>query len=132
MSHGDLHPVRIQTPAVSPGRSRRQRLDRPSRSAKRLKPSSELLEERSLLAVTIDNGLAPNAVGFFSITVDNGGESRSAVITANGTTGIQVGEDALFAFVNYVDVGGDGGAISLSSTTVTQQATLQSPGVVVS
>jgi hypothetical protein len=88
--------------------------------------------DRGLL---IDNDVDVNRPGFFSFEPSAGGEGDffgQGGITAQGTTQLFINENVIFAFNNYIDVGGDGGAVQLSSTTITQQPTLVAPDVVVS
>jgi len=88
--------------------------------------------DRGLL---IDNDVDINRPGFFSFEPNAGGEGdffNLGGITAQGSTQLFVNENVIFAFNNYIDVGGDGGAIQLSATTITQPPTLVAPDVVVS
>ncbi len=88
--------------------------------------------DRGLL---IDNDVDVNRPGFFSFEPTAGGEGDffgQGGITAQGTSQLFINENVIFAFNNYIDVGGDGGAIQLSATTITQQPTLVAPDVVVS
>lgn len=92
----------------------------------------ETLEGRRLMAV-IDNGLATTTAGYFSLDVQNGGESHSGFISAQGLTGFQANASAVFDFINYIDIGSDGDAEELGAagfSTITQLATLIAPGVV--
>ncbi len=122
---------RYQTPAVPRGLG--PRAGQPRRRPKGISPSAESLEDRCLLAqVVLSNGIPVNTVGAFSYTVDDGGRGRQAIITANGTSGLLTGVSALFANVNYVDVGADGAAVGLDSTTIIQSTASVSQGVTVS
>jgi parallel beta-helix repeat protein len=88
--------------------------------------------DRGLL---IDNDVDINRPGFFSFEPNAGGEGdffNLGGITAQGSTQLFVNENVIFAFNNYIDVGGDGGAIQLSATTITQPPTLVAPDVVIS
>ena len=83
----------------------------------------------------IDNDVDVNRPGFFSFEPNAGGEGSFATrggITAQGNTQLFIDEAVIFAFNNYIDVGGDGNAIRLSATTITQPPTLVSPDVVIS
>lgn len=70
----------------------------------------------------IDNDVSPSTVGYFSMDVDDGGSSRIARVTAQGRTQKFTNNDFLFDFINYVDVGIDGSAVSLANTTITSPA----------
>ncbi|MFO0939234.1 MAG: hypothetical protein U0930_00560 [Pirellulales bacterium] len=81
----------------------------------------------------IDDDVNVNTPGFFSFDVGAGGSSNFAGrggITAQGNTQLLVNSNVVFAFQNYVDVGGNGGAFTLASTTITTQPTLVSPDLV--
>ena len=83
----------------------------------------------------IDDDVAVGTPGQFGFDVENGGNSSFfglGGISAQGNTSNFVNENVLFDFTNYVDVGSDGNAIDLSTTTVTQPATLVSDDLVIS
>ncbi|MHB8969228.1 MAG: choice-of-anchor L domain-containing protein [Pirellulaceae bacterium] len=83
----------------------------------------------------IDNDVPVDVPGFFSFDTGNGGASNWAGnggITAEGDTQTLVNENVIFGFTNYIDVGGNGGAIDLASSTITMPATLISDDLVVS
>src|SRR4051812_43397264 len=130
MQRNDSHQDRFQTPAV--GRDRASRPGRPRRRSPGIRPTAEVLEGRQLLAVTLTNGIPSGAVGAFTYVVDNGGRGTQSSITANGTSGVVTENSAIFANTNFVDVGSNGGAIALDATTITQQATQNFGGSVVS
>lgn len=86
----------------------------------------------------IDNDVPQNVVGFFGFQAGPGGQSGFAAgqpgggITAQGNTLLLTNTDVIFEYFNYVDVGSDGAAVDLGSTTITQAPTLVAPDVVVS
>ncbi len=82
----------------------------------------------------IDNDVNANVTGFFSAAPLLGGNLNRGLsgVTAQGASQLFVNADNIFAFTNFVDVGANGGAIDLSTTTVTRQPTLVSPDLVVS
>ena len=82
----------------------------------------------------IDDDVNVNIPGFFSAAPRVGGNLNLGLsgITAQGTSQLFVNDDVIFAFTNFVDVGANGGAIDLSTTTITRQPTLVSPDLVVS
>ena len=83
----------------------------------------------------IDNDVDVNRPGYFAFRPQPGGSGSFASgggITAQGTSQLFVDENVIFAYTNYIDVGGDGRAFTLGSTTITQQPTLVSPDLVVS
>ena len=83
----------------------------------------------------IDNDVDVNRPGFFSFEPSAGGDGSFATrggITAQGNTQLFIDESVIFAFNNYIDVGGDGNAIRLANTTITQPPTLVAPDVVIS
>ena len=83
----------------------------------------------------IDNDVDVNRPGFFSFEPSPGGDGSFATrggITAQGNTQLFIDQSVIFAFNNYIDVGGDGNAVRLASTTITQPPTLVSPDVVIS
>ncbi|MBM4094996.1 MAG: hypothetical protein FJ276_37135, partial [Planctomycetes bacterium] len=75
----------------------------------------------------IDNDVAAGIPGQFAFDVTNGGGSAfggRGGISAQGNTQLFVNEDVIFDFTNYLDVGSNGGAIDLATSTVTMPATL--------
>lgn len=84
------------------------------------------------LAITIDNGLATNAQGYWSVDVTDGGESREAYLTATGTPSgtIFENEEIVYDYFSYIDAGA--GGVRLSATAVTTPAYISGPGEVTS
>jgi hypothetical protein len=86
----------------------------------------------------IDNDVDPNTVGFFRFQPGPGGSVSFSIpnslsgVTAQGQTQLLIDQDFIFDFLNYVDIGANGGAIDLSTTTITQAPTLVSDDLVVS
>ncbi|MEZ6136943.1 MAG: hypothetical protein R3C53_18770 [Pirellulaceae bacterium] len=84
----------------------------------------------------IDNDVAPGIPGQFAFDVGPAGNSGfflgAGGITAQGNTQLFTNLDVIFEFLNLIDIGGDGQAIDLATTTITQQPTLVSPDLVVS
>jgi hypothetical protein len=78
-----------------------------------------------LAQVTIDNGITGD--GFWSVTVQNAGNSSEGVIDPVGADPT----DVIFSFRTHYDNGGDGVDGQLSDTT-TMPATLTAPGQVTS
>lgn len=76
-------------------------------------------------ALSIDNGIAGD--GRWVVDVWNGGSTRDGTIDPAGPDGLT---DVVFDYFHYVDVGADGGAISLDATNVTTTATLIAPNTV--
>jgi len=73
----------------------------------------------SVSAQVIDNDLDTSTVGFLSVDVLAGGESRDARITAVGNPSGNLFEniDIVFDYISYVDVGDLGDAFELSSVS---------------
>ncbi len=85
--------------------------------------------------ILIDNDVDVNTPGFFSFRPLAGGGGSfgsGGGITAQGTSQLFINQNVIFAYTNYIDVGSDGQAIPLASTTITQQPTLVAPDLVVS
>ncbi|MDZ4849321.1 MAG: dockerin type I domain-containing protein [Pirellulaceae bacterium] len=92
--------------------------------------------------ILIDNDVLQATPGFFSYQPQAGGGNEIGApaaagiglssITAQGLTQVFTNFDAIFDFINYIDVGSDGIAVSLASTTITMPPTLVSPDLVVS
>ncbi len=83
----------------------------------------------------IDNDVTPGIPGQFSFDVGPAGSANfggRGGITAQGNTQLLVNEDVIFDFLNLIDVGGNGNAIDLSTSTITLAPTLISPDLVVS
>ncbi len=81
----------------------------------------------------IDNDVPVSVPGHFEIQLDTGGDNplaNGAGFTAQGLTQLFLNEDFIFEYLNYLDVGGDGDAIRLGATTITQAATLIAPDLV--
>lgn len=79
--------------------------------------------------LTIDNDVSVNIPGFFQAEPVAGGNLGTSIgapsgVTVNATGGILIDQDYIFEFLNMIDVGGDGDAISLENTTITQQPRL--------
>ncbi len=78
----------------------------------------------------IDNDVDPNTVGHFEVRPAPGGSIGFAVpnsqsgVTAQGQSMLFANTDFVFEFLNYIDVGPAGGAIDLSTTTITTPPTL--------
>jgi hypothetical protein len=74
-------------------------------------PRLEALEERSLLAVDINNGIPIGAIGQFGVSVNDAGSLGvfDTRVTAAGNTRFYEDDiTAIFEFANLVDVGSDG------------------------
>jgi hypothetical protein len=87
----------------------------------------------------IDNDVNIFTPGAFSFRAGAGGQSGTFTsdgfgggITATGNTQPFVNFDAIFEFLNYVDIGGNGGALNLANTTITTPPTLVAPDLVIS
>ncbi|MFO0922525.1 MAG: hypothetical protein U0905_08590 [Pirellulales bacterium] len=81
----------------------------------------------------IDNDVAVGIPGQFAFQVLPGGESGfGGGITAQGNTQLLSNIDVVFDFINYVDIGSNGGGINLGASTITQPPTLVSPDLVIS
>lgn len=87
----------------------------------------------------IDNDVDQLIPGYFGFRAGAGGQSGFATsdgigggITATGNTQPFVNTDAIFEFLNYVDVGSNGGGVNLANTTITTPPTLIAPDLVVS
>ncbi len=76
--------------------------------------------------ILIDNDLAAGTPGQFAFDVLPGGASRGGRggISAQGQTTFFSDEDVIYDYFHYVDVGSDGGAISLRDTNLLQPTTL--------
>jgi hypothetical protein len=70
-------------------------------------------------AVTLDNGFATTTQGYWSVVVNDGGESRTAYLTATGQPSGTVfeAEEIVYDYFSYVDTGS--GGVQLSATNVT-------------
>jgi hypothetical protein len=85
--------------------------------------------------ILIDNDVDTNRPGFFSFEPEAGGDGSffgPGGITAQGTSQLFINENVIFAHTNYIDLGSDGRAFPLSSTTITLQPTLVSSDLVAS
>jgi GEVED domain/Dockerin type I domain/Bacterial pre-peptidase C-terminal domain len=87
----------------------------------------------------IDNDVASGIPGQFAFRAGAGGRSGFVTadgvgggITAQGNTLLFSNEDAIFEYFNFIDVGADGQAFELGTTTITQAPTLVSDDLVVS
>lgn len=87
----------------------------------------------------IDNDVNVFTPGAFGFRAGAGGQSGFATsdgfgggITATGNTRPFVNTDAIFEFLNYVDIGATGGALNLANTTITTPPTLVAPDLVIS
>ncbi len=83
----------------------------------------------------IDNDVFIGTPGQFAFDVGPAGSSNffgNGGISAQGNTQLFVNENVIFEFLNYIDVGSDGNAIDLSTTTITTPPTLIAPDVVIS
>ncbi|MFM7070561.1 MAG: hypothetical protein ACKO38_02030, partial [Planctomycetota bacterium] len=80
----------------------------------------------------IDNDVPINVPGFFEVTPVAGGSISLDSVTVQGASQLLVSQNYIFAFTNYIDVGSNGGAVTLASTTITQPPTLVSPDLVIS
>lgn len=79
----------------------------------------------------IDNDVAIGTVGQFAYNVGPAGSSNfGGGVTAQGQSMLFANQDFIFEFLNYVDVGSDGLAIDLSTSTITQAPTLLSDDLV--
>jgi hypothetical protein len=72
----------------------------------------------SLKAISIDNDLNSNTIGYWEVDVLTGGESRTAYITGVGTPSgtSHVRTEIVYDYFSYVDVGALGGAQQLSNS----------------
>lgn len=85
--------------------------------------------------ILINNDVDPNTPGFFSFVPTAGGNANvgaGAGATARGLTQTYINANFISQYLNLIDIGSDGGAIDLSTTTITRQPTLVSPDFVVS
>ncbi len=85
----------------------------------------------------ISNDTAVSTVGHFQLDMANGGGTigflgGNSGVTAQGNTELFTNENFVYDYLQYVDVGSNGGAIALRDTTITQPATLTAPNTVVS
>lgn len=83
----------------------------------------------------IDNDLLVTDLGHFEVDVQAGGGSGLAStsgVTVQGLTQTVQNADFIFEYINYVDPGGDGQAVDLSTTNITMPPTLIAPDLVVS
>ncbi|HBE67622.1 MAG TPA: hypothetical protein DDW52_05675, partial [Planctomycetaceae bacterium] len=87
----------------------------------------------------IDNDVQAGVPGQFAFQAGAGGRSGFATvdgggggITAVGNTQTFVNIDAIFEFFNFLDIGANGDAIELGSSTITLAPTLIAPDLVVS
>jgi len=92
--------------------------------------------------ILIDNDVVQATPGFFTFQPQAGGGNEFGApvgagvgisgISAQGRTQSFINQDVIFEFLNMVDVGSDGGALSLANTTITLNPTLISPDLVAS
>ena len=80
----------------------------------------------------IDNDVATTTVGHFEVNVQNGGGSFGSGVTVQGLTQLAVNADFIFALDSFIDVGRNGNAIDLATSTITMPATLIAPDLVAS
>ena len=80
----------------------------------------------------IDNDVATNTVGHFEFRPGPGGIVLNTGATAQGQTQLFINQDLILDFLNYVDIGPNGGAIDLSTTTIVTPPTLIAPDLVIS
>jgi len=86
-----------------------------------------------LTPVALDNGRAPAEVGYFAVNVGPGGTPSGSAVTALGRSGRTfVGQDFIFRYDIFVDVGASGQAFRLGQTEITLAPTLVATGVVAS
>jgi hypothetical protein len=84
----------------------------------------------------IDNDVPVAIPGHFEVRPGSGGSIGVTVansqsgVTVQGQTGLFINQEFIFEFLNYVDVGGNGSAVDLSTTTVTMPPTLISNDLV--
>ncbi|QDV66810.1 hypothetical protein Poly24_04980 [Rosistilla carotiformis] len=80
----------------------------------------------------IDNDVATATPGFMSVRPAAGGSITASGVTVQGNTMLLANQDFLFSFENFIDIGSDGGAFALGTTTITQTPTLVADDLVVS
>ena len=80
----------------------------------------------------IDNDVDVNSVGHFEYQPTAGGSAIQSGVTVQGRTLLAINQDFIFDYTNYMDVGADGSAVPLESTTITMQPTLIADDLVVS
>ena len=72
----------------------------------------------------IDNDVDPLIPGSFSYQPGPGGVLGTSMVTTQGLTQLFPSQFPLFDYGNFIDVGADGAAIGLETTTITMQPTL--------
>lgn len=80
-------------------------------------------------AITIDNGISSSTPGAFEVNVVEGGESRTANLTATGEVSGVVQDNILYDYFTYVDTGSNRFRLSDSATS---SASLSGDNTVVS
>ncbi len=80
----------------------------------------------------IDNDVDPLIAGSFSFSPGPGGVLQQATTTVQGLTQLFTNQTSLFDYGFFIDVGADGAAVGLDTTTILQQPTLVSDDRVVS
>ena len=82
----------------------------------------------------IDNDTLTSVIGHFEVTIDDGGSHNVDAdgISAQGNTQLLENIDAIFEFLNYVDVANGDEVLNLSDTTITTAAYLEDDDLVVS
>ncbi len=86
----------------------------------------------------IDNDVANDVAGHFSFQPEAGGGVGATVgggfneVTTQGVNTFFQQQDALFDYLNFIDVGADGAAVELGTTTITTPTTFLSDDVVYS
>ncbi len=80
----------------------------------------------------IDNDVDPATPGFFAYQPGPGGVLGTASTTVQGLSQVFAQQSPLFDYGFFIDVGSNGGAVGLDTTTITQQPTLIADDVVVS
>ena len=67
---------------------------------------------------TIDNNLNTSELGYWSVQVDNAGDTRNAFLTADGLISGQVdAQEIVFDYFSYVDTGAGGERLAFSTTS---------------
>jgi hypothetical protein len=76
----------------------------------------------------IDNDTTTDTVGHLEVQPEDGGSILTLGATIDGAVSGQLdNQDIIAAFLNYIDLGSDGGAIDLSTTQIFMPATLIAP-----
>jgi hypothetical protein len=84
-------------------------------------------------SVDINNGIAPEALGHFRVTLDDGGETRNVYVTAEkASDGGLIEDEIVYDYYTYIDLGEGNSVLRLGNTTVSEPVAMDGSGNAVS